>query len=319
MADDLRQFLGIPLLGKILRLVDINEAWVIEKLLPPMGRVMLTASAKVGKSLLATQLAHCLAVGDDFLGFRNQVGPMRVHYLDWEMGPVFMQRRLQTMSGLYPRADDNIFITMFPRGAVEDAMRTVRDVKLFIIDPISALHIEDENDNAKVRKKLDDIATVAREEYGAAVLVVHHMRKQGREGDGNNGNWYGGLAEARGAGAFFDWVDGGMALRELDRTERTFELRFGTRGAETPDPMVLVRDPKTLTYSPKYATMAGADEELGPEAFKLVFDALFEQMTVELHRVPTQAELVRRLIAELGKDRRWVYGRLKSIGIQQEE
>ena len=318
MPEDLRQYLGIPIVGKVLRLIDIKEEWIIDQLLPPMGRIIITASAKVGKSLLATQLAHCLAVGEDFLGFRTQVGPQRVHYLDWEMGPVFMQRRLHTMARLFPEADENIFVTMFPRGNVEDAMRAVRDVNLFIIDPISALHIEDENDNAKVRKKLDDMATVAREEYGAAIIVVHHMRKQGREG-GDGGSWYQGLAEARGAGAFFDWVDGGMALRELDRTERTFELRFGTRGAETPDPMVLIRDPKTLTYSPKYGTMAKPNDELGPEAFKLVFDALFEQMCSELHQPPSQAELVRRLIAELGKDRRWVYARLRSIGITLEE
>ena len=313
---DLRQYLGIPLAGKMLRLIKLEEEWVLDRLLPPMGRILLTASAKVGKSLLATQMAHCLATGEGFLGFRNMTGgPIRIHYLDWEMGPVFMQRRLHMMGEMYPGGDENIFVTMFPRGAVEDAMRTVRDVKLFIIDPISALHIEDENDNAKVRKKLDEIATVAREEYGAAVLVVHHMRKQGR--DGGDGNWYQGLGEARGAGAFFDWVDGGMALRELDRTERTDELRFGTRGAETPVPLVLVGDPETLTYSARYATMN--QDDLGTEAFRLVYSATLEAMCEELHHVPTAAELIRRLVSETSKTRSWVYSMLKKCGISTEE
>ena len=303
---DLRAYLGLPISGKVLRLIQLDKYWVIDQLLPPMGRVMLSAPSKVGKTLLALQLAHCIASGKEFLGLSNESGPQRVHYLDWEIGPVFMQRRLETMASIYPGADENIFVTMFPRGEVEDAMRLVRDVGFFVIDPISAIRMEDENNNALVRRRLDELASVARDEHGASLLIVHHTRKQPRDQD----NWYQALGEARGAGAFYDWVDGGMALRELDATDRTFELRFGTRGAETPDPMILTRDPETLTYFPKYGMMG----EFGVEDYA---DAI-EIVAHSLGRAPSQAEVVRWLCEKHGKGRSAIYHILRSIGVEIE-
>lgn len=307
---DLRSYLGVPLSARLLRQLEITTPWIIEDLLPPMGRLILAAPPKVGKSLLAQQLAHCIALGEPFLGMENHSGPLRVHYIDYEVGPVFTKARLEAMAPLYPDADENIFITMFPPGEPEDAMRKVKDVGLFIIDPISAIRMEDENNNAQVRRRLDDIARVARDEYGAAVLVVHHMRKQSRDPENN---WYMGLGEARGAGAFYDWVDGGMALRELDRTTRTFELRFGTRGSETPDPLVIVRDPETLTYAPKHAIMGG------PALSREDFIKAHEEICAEMGKDYSKAELVRRLGERFKRGRSTIYRLFQQAGIDMEE
>lgn len=255
-----------------------------------MGRFLVVAPPKTGKSLLVMQLAHCLALGADFLGF-GVSGKLRVHYIDGEMGPFMVQNRLFQMAGAYPEAAKNIFFTMFPTDGVEAAMRTVPDVDLFVIDPAISLGYDDENSSATVRRMLDTIHKVAMEEYGAAIVLVHHTRK------GSPGTT---LQEARGSGSFVDWVDGGMLLRREDGGD--YSATFITRGAETPEPIKLTRDLETLVYS--------TGEGFGDVVLKCTLQWQMEYNTA--HEPPVE-ELVKLLMAELGQSRSTVYRKLKKF------
>lgn len=63
---------------------DIDSRWIVPDLLPRGEVTLLTADAGVGKSLLGYELAHALATGGEFLGFR--VPQMRVLILQLEEG-----------------------------------------------------------------------------------------------------------------------------------------------------------------------------------------------------------------------------------------
>lgn len=243
------------------------------------------------------QMAHCAALGVPFLGF-SIYSQMRVHYIDGEMGPIFIQDRLQKMECLYPGAADNLFFTMFPDQGVEKAMLQVPDIDLFIIDPAISIRYDDENNSAEVRARLDNLHHIARE-VGAAIIIVHHTRKN-LVGVGRAG-----LKEARGSGAFLDWVDGGLYLHRPDREKDEFTIQFLVRGAEEPPDMVVVRDPTTLTYHVVDGTLQ----------WKEVVEQCLCDWQVETRRSgwPPTEELVRRVMARTGKSRATVYRNLSKI------
>ena len=296
MPTDARKFLGIPWQADLLILEDIHQDWLIDGLLPAMGRGLITAQWKTGKSLLALQLAHSLALGEDFLGLPT-TRPRRVHYIDGEVGPYVMQDRLRRFAEAYPGAAKNIVITMFPQGNMVDAAMAVEDVDLVIIDPAIKLGYENENDNAQVRKKLDEVSDAAMYRLGASVLVVHHTRKPGREA----GSQYQGLLETRGAGAFVDWVD--MAVGML-KVGDEFRVEFVTRASAPPNPMILERDEESLTYS-----IRGREER-----FQDVLERVVEEWQGEGHTgLPGKEEVVARLQSQLHIGRSTAYRKIKGF------
>ena len=295
--SDVRKFLGTPWSAQLLLLADIHQTWLIEGILPQLGRGLIVAQWKTGKSLLALQLAHSLASGTEFLGFG--VGkPIRVHYIDGEVGPMVMRDRLVKMAEVYPGAAENLVITMFPREGVIPAVlaQGAGDVDLVIVDPAIKLGYSDENDNAVVRGALDRVSDIVMNDLGAATLVVHHTRKPSREP-----SEYQGANEARGASAFLDWVDGAMSMLKIGDEYR---LQFVTRGVETPDPLILTRDSETLTYSIKGKVPPIAD---------LVLEEV-DRWQKEGHQgMPSKEELVHRLQPRLRRGRTTVLRMLGDI------
>jgi putative DNA primase/helicase len=82
-----------------------------------------------------------------------------------------------------PRSDGSLLEKSFNLetdiAALEDALNQLRDVRLIVIDPISAyLGAADSNTNAEVRGLLAPLAALAAR-YGVAILAVTHLRKSG--------------------------------------------------------------------------------------------------------------------------------------------
>lgn len=301
-----QELLGRPWLASVLRQVSVERHWVIDKILPWPGRFIIVAPAKTGKTALALQLAHCVAVGAPFLGYEVP-SALRVHYIDYEMGPTLLIDRLNKMAEVYPGADQQLFITSFPQDSgltYAQVMGLVDDIGLFIIDPAISLGYTDENNNAEVRQKLDELAGMARDR-GAAIVVVHHTRKPARE----SGSVGASLWEARGASAFIDWIDGGLMLAEIDREAGRFRVAWQVRGAEPQENVTLIRDPKTLTYS-LISDMVD---------IRKIYEEVGFGLSQELGRLPKQGEVVLAIQEMLGKSRSWVYGQLRKVGFKTEE
>ena len=62
---------------------SIKKDFIVDNLMKSNGLYCLVARPKVGKSLLALQLANSIATGTNFLGFRTSPSP--VLYISTEM------------------------------------------------------------------------------------------------------------------------------------------------------------------------------------------------------------------------------------------
>jgi len=300
VADDVRDYRGIPLNAQLIRLAEFEEDWLIQGLFPHYGRFMMSAESKTGKSLLATQLAMCVATGVPFLGFPVPNGPQTVHYIDAEMGVMSVQRRLRKMLPVFPGAEKNITFTILPdRAHIFDVMESIK-AKLVILDPAIALGYSDENNSAVVRPLLDRLHDTVKD-FGS-ILIVHHTGKPSREG-----GVYRGTAEARGSAAFGDWVDGGFNMRRLGRRgTNDFELTFIVRDDEQVEDMEITRDPVTLTYSPKAATIG---------IHSLITLVAAEWCAGHNGQKPSKTDLIDAIAERLNNSTATIYRRIKHEGL----
>lgn len=128
--------------------------WIVEPLLPARRLVALFSPPKVGKTLLALELAAAIAGGHDVLGVK--VEQRRVLYLDFENDPIDdVVQRLKSM-GYRPGDLDNLLHLSYPHLAnLDTAMGAVdlleylrrHDCDVVIIDTIGRAIGGEENSN----------------------------------------------------------------------------------------------------------------------------------------------------------------------------
>lgn len=289
---DARTLYGRTMDATELLSMEFEQHWLIEGLLPPEGRLLVVAPGKTGKSIFVMDLCHAAVLGIPFLDFQI-VRPLRVHYIDFEVGSIMFQDRLRKMAEVYNLPADRFFVTSFPE-TLDAALDAVSDIDLFVVDPAIALRYADENNNAAIRMMLDDLHAKCRAR-GAAVILVHHTRKQGRDGATRNR----GLEEARGAGAFVDWMDAGIYLREVTKGQ-SYELQFKLRGAEDPPDLTVHRDALSLTYSLPEGILTF--EQAASRA-----EREWRENNPAAHTSISQSDLARKIMEMTGKGRSTVY------------
>lgn len=178
-----------------------ETSWVWEGYVPEGGLVCLAALPKAGKSTLAYHLAKAVAAGLPFLGGSTRKAPVLILALEERRQDVANRlRRLE--------ASEDVFVHVGPLRAVsslEDIGAFVREkgVGLIVIDTLRRFwRVQDENDAALVGDAMAPILDLARD-TGAAVLIVHHLRKSpGEEG-----------TDIAGSGDIFAHVDVALLLR----------------------------------------------------------------------------------------------------------
>ena len=280
----------------VLKDIEFQQDWLIDKLLPPEGRLLVVAPGKTGKSIFVMDMMHAAATGESFLGF-NIPRALRIHYLDFEVGPILMRDRLRKQGLIHDLPRGRLFVTCFP-DSLDAGLIAVPDIDIFVIDPAISLRYGDENNSAVIRGHLDDLHRKCRD-LGAAVIVVHHTRKESRDANVRNR----GLQESRGSSAFTDWMDTGIALRTVEEGT-SYELTFLTRGSENPPTMVVGRDSTSLTYHLQDGTITMEDAARASEE-EWRANNLFART-----KVMPKNELVKQLATRTGKSRascyRWV-------------
>jgi hypothetical protein len=244
-----------PALAGVLSLAQLLEhsrtptAALIEPgLLPASGILFVGGEPKVGKSILVANLALALASGSSRASFHVPAA-RRVLICQFELPAAQLARRLAPMrSPIGKAADSSLLIDIeaaghllsAPRGA-DHFLRAIRRAKadVVVLDPLYSTHDQDENDTRAMAALCQTLLRL-RDASGAALIVVHHVRKSvGRHEIGS---------AFRGSSALHAVGDSYLLLVRPSPHVPTVELRFQFRYAPATEPRLLALDSETLWF-----------------------------------------------------------------------
>jgi hypothetical protein len=218
-------------------------------LLPPQGILFVGGEPKVGKSLLVANLALSLAACADRTGFSIPAA-RRVLICQFELPvPQFVGRLAVMRRAVGSAADLNLLVDTRATGHLLCAPQGMNHflaaakaaaAEVIILDPLYSTHDQDENDTRAMAALCQSLLHL-RDASGAALVVVHHVRKSiGRHEIGS---------AFRGSSALHAVGDSYLLLTRPSPQLPTIELRFQFRYAATQPPRLLQLDPRTLWFT----------------------------------------------------------------------
>ena len=227
-------------------------------LLPQQGILFVGGEPKVGKSLLVANLALSLAAGADRIGFPIP-GPRRVLICQFELPVAQFVNRLATMRrSLGAAADEHLLVDTRAAGHLLSAAQGLNHfvtaaraaaAEIIVLDPLYSTHDQDENDTRAMAALCQSLLRL-RDASGAALVVVHHVRKSiGRHEIGS---------AFRGSSALHAVGDSYLLLTRPSPQLSTLELRFQFRYAAAQPPRLLQLDSRSLWFSSAGAASAPA-------------------------------------------------------------
>jgi hypothetical protein len=280
----------------VVRAADLDDGdtlprWLVDTLWAHSAVGVLGGSPKSCKSWLALELAVSVATGTPCLGAFDvdHPGPVLL-YMAEDAAPVVKARlvglcrtRARDLAGA-PIPVITTPVLRLDRSRDQARLRTaVRQLepRLLVLDPFVRLHRIDENDAGEVSALLGYLRALQRQ-HDIAVLVVHHVRKNGGSGT------QAGLS-LRGSGDFHAWGDSNLYLR---RQKDTLLLTIEHRAAAAPDPLRLqLVTGDNDAHLTLVSSSAVADTDPPGDLDRLVLDALARagrplgrsQLRAELH------------------------------------
>jgi len=222
-------------------------------LLPPQGILFVGGEPKVGKSLWVANLALSLAAGVDRMGFPIPA-PRRVLVCQFELPlPQFVSRLAIMRRALGPQdtpsADQHLLVDTRAAGHLLSAAQGLGHfltaakaaaAEVMVLDPLYSAHDQDENDTRAMAALCQSLLRL-RDAAGAALVVVHHVRKSiGRHEIGS---------AFRGSSALHAVGDSYLLVTRPSPQLATVELRFQFRYAAAQPPRLLELNPQTLWFS----------------------------------------------------------------------
>lgn len=186
----------------------------IKDYLPQMGKMLLYAPAKSGKSYLCIQMGRCIASGVEWLGLPTVQG--RVLYVQFELGEAVLRDRLLQTGKDY----ENMFVgTSFnlkldTEGGQKQLLTALDAIRpcVLILDPLYKAIVGDENESLDMRKVLDFLDSVI-EAYSCSVVIIHHTGKdESRRG--------------RGSSVLEGWVDSYIRMRKISKVEEDLTIEI---------------------------------------------------------------------------------------------
>src|SRR5437016_1953489 len=207
---------------------------------------------------LVANLALALAAGADRIGFPIPA-PRRVLICQFEL-PVqqFVSRLAIMRRALGAAADQYLLVDTRATGHLLSAAQGLNHfvsaaraaaAEIIVLDPLYSTHDQDENDTRAMAALCQSLLRL-RDASGAALVVVHHVRKSiGRHEIGS---------AFRGSSALHAVGDSYLLLTRPAPQLPTIELRFQFRYAASQLPRLLQLDPRTLWFSSTASAGAAA-------------------------------------------------------------
>ena len=225
--------------------------FLIHEVIEEGGRVLLAAPPKAGKSGIMLDMMLAMATGTPWLQ-QDVPTPRRTLWINAEMTYDEVRRRIQAhpvVAAAGGRAqamemiDSNLMITeqwtdgLGPAAVrkLADSYRQVRPAHppdVIVIDPLTAVLDVDENDNRAVSDFLYKQLETLRQALNpkAAVVIVHHARKVGSQGEDADL-----FSSIRGAGAIRGWYSMGIVVAYTPG-EAVRQIHFESRSV-APEPI----------------------------------------------------------------------------------
>lgn len=162
-----------------------KKDFIVDSLMKSNGLYCLVARPKVGKSLLALQLAHAIATGTIFLGFK--VNPSPVLYISTEMDSSQIADRIKKMNlefnnnfFLIEQEQDKKKLNLDDLEEKISEFANINQGKFVIIDMFNGVYINDKFDLYNYQ----DMAQIVLpkyiklcSKYGITILLLHHLNK----------------------------------------------------------------------------------------------------------------------------------------------
>ena len=164
----------------------IKKDFIVDSLMKSNGLYCLVARPKVGKSLLALQLADSIANGTTFLGFNTNPSP--VLYISTEMTSAQLLDRINKMN--LHLTDKNFFVE---EQDVNQRKLNLMDLKLtfkefsedikgkfVIVDMFCGVDTYTDSDLSNYQDMGQKVIPKYRElcqQYGLTILLIHHLNK----------------------------------------------------------------------------------------------------------------------------------------------
>lgn len=258
--------------------------YIVAYLLAEATLNLLFGKAFGGKSLFALMLALHAAAMLEFLGFTFP-RPLRVLYLDEEMGVSLLSSRIEKMKsgrpefrnpdvlqrvGFFSRAglrlDDEKKLE-FMRRNVGEFPGGVPD--LILMDTLRRMHRGEEKDSGEMAKLMDTCSSLV-DEFKTTLVPIHHSKKGPND---DEGDW---REAARGSG---DLIAASQTVIALWKSsDLLFSMRADVKASGEIQPFPMTLDPTTLLYRRQ------SDEERIDSAEKQRHDAL-EQARAAVHKL----------------------------------
>ena len=163
-----------------------KKDFIVDKLMKSQGLYCLVARPKVGKSLLALQLANSIATGTTFLGFKTNPSP--VLYISTEMNFMQILDRIDTMKLDFN--DDNF---LFKEQNPNERKLNLMDLQLeftrfsnnyngrfVIVDMLCGIDLNNGYDLNNYQDMGQYVLPKFREickTYNFTILLIHHLNK----------------------------------------------------------------------------------------------------------------------------------------------
>jgi len=207
-----------------------QTSFVVADMLPVGGVSMVGAKPKVGKSVLARNLAMCVSRGEPFLDRACQQGTVLLLALEEKRSEVIEHFRDMGASNERVHLHTGAAPASSKEGLAALAVLIMMyQPVLVIVDPVFKLvRVKDSSDYAELTRELEPIIELARR-TNVHIALTHHLGKMQREGGD----------DVLGSTAIFGAVDTLVLMRRRKDNVRTLETiqRYGHDLAETTVPM----------------------------------------------------------------------------------
>lgn len=194
-------------------ITGLSDKPIIEGLLREREVASICGAAKTSKTWIALELSLAVAEGRDFLG--RPTHQKKVLYLDYELKPQTLQKRICMLAGNRPK--DFMFICLrgqkhLPTPQEISELVKKHGIGLVVVDSLYRTGWQrEENNNDTAAVDLTPLQYFATD-TGASMLVIDHTGKGGGEGRSA-------VDASRGASAKGGFFDALMVLRSTDKGE----------------------------------------------------------------------------------------------------